>query len=423
MSKEIVEKSDEKIEFTLDIMVDEFIHDILDIEECARIFITKAQKNSIKNAKKLKKDLKKATKILENNSNNILVHKKIRKIIKKIKRHNNSDIASTLEKSLFVNLFSKFDTFIGNLISILYKNKLELFNAMNNQISVSEVLQYNSIDELREVILDKEIETIKRKSYIEQFSELEKMFNIKLTKFDEWANFVESSQRRNLFTHCDGIISDQYLQVCKNVNYKLNKTCISGSQLKLDPKYFFNSCSRMINVAVMLTQTLWRKVLDFDIISADNHLQSVIFSFLETEHFDIALTLGKFSLNLPNISCEQIKKINLINYSIALNHIGKTDAAMNTMNKEDWTATIYDFQLAHAVLNEDYEKSKKLMIRIGKTGEIIDELSYHSWPLFKDFRNKDEFISGYKSVYGYEYTEKLNNIIEENIIEVEIQSE
>ena len=82
-------------------------------------------------------------------------------------------------------------------------------------------------------MLEKEIESLRRKSYIEQFKELETKFSIKLTKFDRWPYFIESAQRRNLFTHCDGIVSKQYLDVCRDVNFKFDKVYKVGERLEI----------------------------------------------------------------------------------------------------------------------------------------------------------------------------------------------
>jgi tetrahydromethanopterin S-methyltransferase subunit F len=151
---EIIEE--EKFEMTLSSVIDSFVHKTLDIEECANQFISMARKNHEDNAKRLVEDLKKASKILSTDADNTIGLKSIRKTVKEINRHSQSDLAATLEKSLFINLFSIFDTFIGDLIFVLYKNKPELYNSMHNTIQLSEALQYSSFEELKTVVLEKE---------------------------------------------------------------------------------------------------------------------------------------------------------------------------------------------------------------------------------------------------------------------------
>jgi hypothetical protein len=288
---------------------------------------------------------------------------------------------------------------------------------------LSEVLQYESLDELRNVVLEKDIENLKRKSHVEQFKMLESKFDIALTKFDSWAKFIESSQRRNLFTHCDGIVSKQYTKICEEVNYKRDKPVSIGDQLTLGGKYFLSTCYTLTEVGVMLGQTLWRKVLPDELEEADKHLHALIFDFLQQENWTKAISLSRFAKNLPKLSSDQMDRINTINYAIALRGIKRKGASVNILSKKDWSASTYDFKLAHAVLSDSYEAAKELMIKIGKTGEIICELSYHDWPLFRDFRDSKEFLDGYESVFGYPYFHKLNELADDAKQEVEEEKE
>ncbi len=305
-------------------------------------------------------------------------------------------------------------------MAVLYQSNPNLYNNINREIPLSEALQYESMDELRQVMLDKEIETLRRKGYIDQFNDLEKRFSITtLTKFDSWPTFIERAQRRNLFTHCDGIVSKQYLDSCKKVEFKFKEEPVVGEQLKIGSSYLFDSCHLVTEVAVMLGHTLWRKTIPNNIESADTHLSELIFNFLHMEHWGKAITLSKFALSLPKISTDQISRIFTVNYAIALKAIGKSNPAKNVLDGKDWSAATYDFKLAYAVLTEDFIQARSLMEKIGKNGDLIQELAYHEWPLFRDFRDRDEFFEGYSAVYGYKYSSKLSSLAEEKKAEVE----
>lgn len=416
------EVSEESLDLNLADLMDSFVHKTLDIEFCAKEFIKLAQDNHNENAKRLSSEMDAASELLKDDSEEqekVVGVKSIRKTIKEINRHNKSDIASTLEKSLFTNLFSILDKYVGDLIFILYNKKPELFNSMNREVCLSEVLQYSSIEELRNVVLDKEIETLRRKSYLEQFKEMEKLFSITLTKFDQWPKFIENAQRRNLFTHCDGVVSDQYLSICRQVGFKVKDDCKVGDQLSIGTEYFYTACSRITEVAVMLGQTLWRKLIPEELEEADNQLHRLIFEFLEMEHWHNALSLSKFFMSLPKISSDQIDRINTVNYAIALRAVGKKESSISILDKKDWSATTHDFRLAYAVLTDDYDDAKSHMLKIGKSGELLDEFSYHDWPLFRDFRDSNQFASGYEEIYGYKYVEKLGAIAEEKKKQIE----
>ena len=404
-------KSDkQKVSF----IIESFLHRTLDIEECAKHFIHSAYKSNKDKYHHLLEEISANQKTLENEVDKnvrLLTTKSLSKNLREIERESKSNLPETLEKSLFNNLFANFDKYIGDLVTVLYENCPNLYKNLNREVKLSTVLTYESLDDLREEILNDEIETLRRKSYVEQFKDLQNKFSITLTKFEDWPLFVESAQRRNLFTHCDGIVSKQYLDICSEVGYKHKNEV--GDQLKIGAKYFFQSSMVISEVAVMLAQTLWRKTLPDQIEEADNHLSSLIFDYLHMEQWGKAICLSKFALNLPNISSETNERLFRVNYAIALNAIGQDKAAKNVLDKKDWSATTYDFKLAYAVVTKNYEEAMKFMIKIGLEGEYITELSYHDWPLFRDFRDREEFLSGYEKVYGYKYSSKLSEIAED----------
>jgi len=403
-------------------VIDTFLHRVMDIEDCAKEYISAAAKGYNENADILRGNIEKHQKTLEDETDEtikVLTVKELRKTLREIERHNSSSPVTTLEKSLFINLFSVFDKFIGDLVAVLYSKEPNLYKNITKEITLSEALNYDSMDELRQVFLDKEIETIRRKSYIDQFKDLEKKFSITLTKFEEWPYFIERSQRRNLFTHCDGIVSKQYIDICKEVGFKDKKGREIGEQLEIGNKYLFQSCMIIAQVGVMLGQTLWRKVLEDELEKADSHLSAIVFTYLHMEHWGNAISVSKFALGLPNISTDVMERIFSVNHAIALNAIDKRKAAKSILDKKDWSATIYDFKLAYAILTEDYAEAETLMYKVGKEGELITELSYHDWPLFREFRDSSEFFRAYENVYGYKYTSKLNEIAQIRKDEVE----
>ncbi|GAA63859.1 hypothetical protein P20311_1649 [Pseudoalteromonas sp. BSi20311] len=107
-----------------------------------------------------------------------------------------------------------------------------------------------------------------------------------------------------------------------------------------------------------------------------------------------------------------------INYSIALKAIGENSAAKKVLDTKDWTATTYDFRLAYAVICDDFEEAGNLMCRIGKEGDLVSEMAYHDWPLFRDFRESTEFFENYEKVFGYKYSSKLNSIVDKKDSEI-----
>jgi hypothetical protein len=65
----------------------------------------------------------------------------------------------------------------------------------------------------------------------------------------------------------------------------------------------------------------------------------------------------------------------------------------------DWSPLSDKFQLAAAVLREDYGMATKIMRTIG-TSDTVPKAAYQDWPLFRLFRTQSIFHAVYEEVFG-----------------------
>ena len=127
-------------------------------------------------------------------------------------------------RNFIVSILSQFDTYIGQLMKCVYRIKPDLIENSERQLSYAQLRNFSKIEDARNYIIEKEIETLLRESHSEQFRWFEKKLNIKLTQdLPIWKDFIELTQRRNLFVHNDGKVSSQYLNVCKKHGVDIKK--------------------------------------------------------------------------------------------------------------------------------------------------------------------------------------------------------
>jgi hypothetical protein len=420
---DVVEQNESKTEGDVTVVeinaiaaaINALIHAVKDTEEAAQLYIPVAIKIHNKRASKASQKFEEGISLLdkEEKQSQAIGMKYLLDAERIIDRLENSKVPFIIEKALFLNLFSDFDSFIGDLVSGVFFKKPELFNSLGKQISVSEILAFNDFDELKEKVLSDEIECLRRKSYIDQFTEIGKIFRVELKKFDRWPQFVELTQRRNILMHCNGVISEQYINICRQEGYKFDSQIAIGTKLEIGRDYFISSINLIFEVAVKLGQTLWRKVFPDELEDADDHLADVIYDFLHEEDWDKAICFGEYSINLPDVSSDLRGKINIINLVIAYKMSGNYEKAHEVLSSIDWSASLDDFKIAQAVLFNDFDKAKEIMIKIGKNGTLIQESAYHHFPLFKEFRNSDQFKVGYEEVFGYSFLSELKRKAEE----------
>lgn len=386
-----------------------FLHRARDIKWSVRVFAPAALDIMRNRHKKAVADIESGESLLASTDPIERIHgiKQTQEAIRKLERIGYSRIPEVIETSLFLSLFSAFDIFTGELLSAIYERKPQLFDKLNRKVELVDVLTAHSIEELKRSVLEDEIETFRRKSYVEQFKELESTFGLPLKAFDRWADFVECTQRRNLLTHCGGIVSEQYRKICKEEGFPENDIAPLGTVLELGPKYFLPTCELMIEVGLKLGQTLWRKILPDEIKEADKHLHRAQYDALYSHNWERAEVFGKFAVKLPKFSNEVMRCISIINYCIALKFSGDEVNAQKELDKVDWSASINDFRLAEAVLRDRFKDAASLMSRIGQSGELVNEANYHTWPLFKAFRESIEFITAYETIYGHPFVAEL----------------
>lgn len=389
--------------------IDNYVHRIRDIELAGRIYTPAAEKEQMEQLQAFGAVL---PQMLEKISSTDAQSRAVGIInlfteIRRFTRIVKSNPGVVMSRSLFLGLFAAFDAFTGQLIEAIFARRSELYKTILRTISFQEVLSAPDLQSLRSTILGGELEDLRRKSYVDQFAKLREWFEIKtLTDFPNWARFIECAQRRNLLTHCDGVVSREYLSKCKAAGCAQDELPKLGESVQLSQTYFLDACELMIEVGAKLGHTLWRKLLPDERPDADKSLNNLLYDALEIENWPRAKMLGKFACDQKEFSDESMKKHFTVNYIQAIKWAGPDAEARELLDEHDWSALSLEFRLAAAVLKDANDEAAGLMRQIGKRTKIIDESSYHTWPLFRMFRSTEQFEKAYNDVYGYAFIGK-----------------
>lgn len=345
----------------------------------------------------------------------------------------NEDVSATalaydlLPVNFIVSFVSQFDAFIGGLIRTMFYVKSEMLNSCEKNILFSELLTFKSIEEAKEYIIEKEVESVIRESHLKQFKWLEGKLNITLRKdLPSFNDFIEITERRNLFVHCNGVVSRQYIENCKENGVENIEKIELGQQLKVDPKYFSKCYSILLEIGVKLGHVLWRKLQPEQIEDADSHLNNICYDLLIKGHYKLALNLLSFATDtLKKHSDQEMICIFTINKALAYYLSGKKEEAKKILVKQDWSATSDKFKLANAILLEDIKVAIELMHSIGNSNKHITKNAYREWPLFKEFRAKEPFKEAYREIFkeDFIYEEKKPKDFDEILIELKKSKE
>jgi hypothetical protein len=304
-------------------------------------------------------------------------------------------------RSFLVSLVSQYDAFLGSLVRAILSSRHEMLRASGLMLSFSQLSEFNSIGAARDYILEKEVENLLRKSHVEQFDWLEEKFGLKLREgLPVWPRFIEVTERRNLFVHCDGVASSQYFKVCRENKVVVEEGIALGSRLRVSPRYFESAYRAVFEIGVKLAHVLWRKTHPEDLNTADRNLMEVTYETLRDEEYELAITLLEFAGTTLKKHCDdESRRIFLVNLAQAHKWTGNSGKTAEIMSKEDWTAVSDKFKIAKAVLDDDFDGAAKLMGKIGAEGDV-PKAGYRDWPLFKEFRKSAVFQETFLRVFG-----------------------
>lgn len=346
---------------------------------------------------------------------------KIKEFISLVKNTSKTSLAyKVLPNNFIVALVSQYDAFLGNLLRNIYTVKDELLNASEKSISFTELLKISSIEETKEFIIEKEVESFLRDSHLKQFTFLENKLGMTLRKdLENFKNFIEITERRNLFVHCNWVVSRQYLENCIANQVEWIEKIKLWEKLWVDDAYFSHCYKVLFEIWVKLGQVVWRKLIPTDLEKADGHLNDICFQLLVKWETDLALNLLNFATDtLKKHHDEVINCVFTINKALAYYISWEKDKCNAVLDSYDWSATHDRFKLAGAVLKENYPGALKIMKKIWKEDDHINKDAYREWPLFCDFRKTPEFKDLYKNIFNEDFVyiekeiPKLENIFD-----------
>lgn len=329
---------------------------------------------------------------------------------KKMKRHSNqmSIAKDQLSVSYFINLVAQYDHFYGSLLRCLFKAKPEMLNSIDKKVELSDLLQFQNLDEAKEHFLDKEVESILRDSHIEQIKYLEKKLKIKLTKdLSSWPEFVEICERRNLLVHCDGFISNQYLDICKKHTCDINDKQLK-QKLNVTQEYLKRACFVLLEIGLKLAFVTWNKVIKDNSSDIASLANEIIYDYIDDGYYDFAISISEFILLEAPFKFKEPSKLPLvINLAQSYKWSGEEQKKTKLLDEYEWTTKSIEYQLSYNVLNDDFDNAFKLMKEIS-TSNRIAKYDYLAWPLFKEFRKQPDFNKIYTEIFGEAPKEIVN---------------
>ena len=314
---------------------------------------------------------------------------------------NSNNALRLIPRHFITSLVSQYDSFLGCVIRFVFSVKPQILNASEKSIPFTDLIEFSSIDAAREYIIEKEVETVIRKSHVEQFSWLKEKLGTPFNKdLKSWPVFVELNECRNLFVHCDGRVSSQYLKICSEHKCNIDDKLTVGDQLNVSPIYFEEAYKCVYEIGVKLAHVIWRRLAPDHLSESDISINQITYSLIDKGEFEIAIRLlDFFTQDQIKHSTDVNKRMMIINRAQAYKWAKDDATCKEILSVPDWSASGDNFKLAVEVLNENYDAAYNLMKRL-KHDESFHKAYYKDWPLFRELRKQTAFTSVYEDCYG-----------------------
>ncbi|RWO87101.1 hypothetical protein [Mesorhizobium sp.] len=319
------------------------------------------------------------------------------------------EVGRQIPKMLMIGIVSSYEHHISLLIRQILKSNPQRLENSEKTMTVKEVFEAGDLDSFKEVILDKEIDSVMRLSFEEQVTFLEKLMGSKRQIKDgykDWPILVEIFERRNLFTHTNGVVSQRYIDKAEQVGFSDKNKISKGKELFAGPNYFKKSLERISEFGLKIIQVSWRKMLESEGKIADKALTDFGFELIERGKYSLAIKVYEFYFELRSDERDELhRRMSVVNLSNAYKLSGDSKASEETLNGEDWSAVSDSFNISIAAVKGDVERVIELMKKTGKDCEI-GENAYEEWPVFFHVRDHDNFAPAFESVFGRKFTPK-----------------
>mgnify|MGYP000539146023 CR=1 FL=1 len=287
-----------------------------------------------------------------------------------------------LAKSSFLLLNSYFEYLLTDLMKYYYLKYKESIGDKDLKISLTELSEYNSIEELKEHLVLKEVESLLLEL---SFDKLLEHFKTDLSidlndKHSKWEAIGECRERRHLIVHNGSIINKKYISRTNNpFKFKI------GDSINISKDYFLQVYYEIKLAGFLLIFNCWGKWNAENATNAIKELMFESFEFLNLNKDELTVRICKYADQIQARNEEQSDFLMRIKFNkcIAFHRLKMDKELKKELDQINVGTSEPIFKLAYSILiNEKPDKIKELV----KSCILLKDISmdsYQNWPIFK----------------------------------------
>lgn len=418
-------KKDNKKETKIEGIYSNFTNNLKSLEmflKSVSPIVSKQDMKAVKNIKKFKKELYKTiighkkSNEEEKEGKNKIDKQKAEKIVDEIfNTLKKKPIAGLtilqgeiLYKSSFIMLICYFDFLLSDLIRQYYILYPESIYGKDLKLSLSELKDFNYIDDAIDFVIDKEIDRVLFYSLKKQKQYFKESLNIDLkTDLINWGKINEAVERRNIIVHNDSKINKRYLNnIDLSILPKKKKDIKEGEKTKINHEYFSSIFNEIYLSGIILIQNCWRIWIKEEIDLQFAQLNLAIYDFLVRGKWANAERLGLYSKTC-RVTTASDRLFLDINYCQSLKWQGKEKELKKELENFDISSLSPLYILAISALKSD-KKTFYNTIRKAIVTDKIEKEIFTKWPLFREFREDSDYEKNIEKAFKNVSIEKAN---------------
>lgn len=318
-----------------------------------------------------------------------------------------SIIGKQVPKMLIIGIVSSYEYYSSVLIREIYKSNAGMIEGSDKSVSVKDVFLSKNIDEFKDLLIDKEVEDVMRRSFPDQIKWFESNLGLKRSISDDyskWGGLVEIFERRNIFAHANGIVGKRYLDKTKSLGDRSREPS-RGQELYAGPKYFKKSIENITEFGLKLIQVVWRKLYAAEADKAYSSASDFAFELIAKGEYLLSSEIYMFLDDLQGKKDGEQRLINAVNLANCYALLKDDKKRDDVLAQHEWSAVNDRFSVSIAAVRKDIKQVIQIMNKL-KHDEEWNEVNYEEWPVFFHVRNDDEFMKCFESLYGRPFSPK-----------------
>jgi hypothetical protein len=167
---------------------------------------------------------------------------------------------SLVGRAFLIAAVSSFEILFSKLARVVCQHNPSALPKSDYAFTLEELTQYSSIDEAREVLITRRIDSLLMESIDGWAKWLGRTVSVDLSEIvGDWKVIREIFARRNILVHADGRISARYLQVLRSASIDVTGLTV-GQELQVSRPYLEDALERLLALGTLLVFRIWSRL-------------------------------------------------------------------------------------------------------------------------------------------------------------------